>query len=125
MTFHFQSQESCESYKNVTNLHSNVFIRQKISKILEMEQFVIDSTSLEIIQEYWMEDIILVQKLLQAKIDDGFIGLLDGTGTCINIFQNPGVTIQEGHFCEVSGFCEVTNPIHLMNLLFSFTQSFI
>ena len=72
-----------------------------------MEQFAVDSTSLEIIQEYWMEDVILVQKLLQLEIDESFIGLLDGIGTCINIFQNPGVTIQEGHFCEVSGFCEV------------------
>ena len=114
----------CASYKNVTNLQSNVYIRQKISKILEMEPFVIDSTSLEIIQEYWMEDIILVQKLLQLEIDEGFIGLLDGIGTCINIFQNPGVTIQEGHFCEVSGFCEVTKPMHLINPFFTFTQSF-
>ena len=105
----FQFQDSCESYKNVTNLSNNVFVRQKLSKLLEMEQFEINNETLEVIQDYWMEDIVLVQKLLQSDIDESFIGLLDGVGTCVNIFQNPGVTIQEGHFCEVSGFCMVNN----------------
>ena len=99
-------------------------MRQKITKLLEMVQFKINSETLELIQDYWMEDIILVQKLRQSKLDDEYIRLLDDTGTCINIYQNPGVTIQKGYFCEVSGFCEVANPMHLINPFFSFTQSF-
>ena len=100
-------QNKCDSFKNASVLDQNDHVREKISKVLEMQAFEINQKSLEFMRTYWYEDIQLIEKLM--KTDQMRLAeILDGTKTCIDIALNPGVEIGKGSLCGAQGFCKVT-----------------
>ena len=92
--------------RNVSVLTLDVHIREKISRVLELQTFEVQPKTLEFLQNYWLEDIELLERLRMTK-QDHFAELHDGIGTCIDISKNPGVKAQSGSLCGVHGICKV------------------
>ena len=99
-------QNTCGAFKNVSLLQSDVHTREKLARILHLQNFEVNNMTLERINKYWLEDIALVEKL--TKVDQKhLIEQFNEIGTCVNVYKNPGVTIQKEYLCNVPGFCEV------------------
>ena len=84
-------------------------IREKLKVVLDIPdlQYVdVNNETLEKVQRYWMEDVKLIEELTKAE-QKHFISQFDHSGTCVDIYSNPGVTIQKDYLCDVPGLCEV------------------
>ena len=99
-------QDSCPAIWNVSVLDANIHTRKKLSKVQDFQSFDVVPKTLDFIQDYWMEDISLVEEFKRLNEDD-YLVELNGLGTCVDIFKNPGVKIQKGLLCNEPGFCQV------------------
>ena len=69
-----------------------------------MRTFQINSTNLDFLQQYWLEDIMMIEKNYPNRLD--FAYKLDGLGTCVDLNKNAGVKIKNGSICGMEGFCK-------------------
>ena len=100
------SQDPCPAITNVSKLDANIYNRKKFSKVQNFLSFKVEPKMVEFTENYWMEDIALVEELKKSN-QDKYLTQLDGLGTCVDIFKNPGVKIQETFLCNEPGFCNV------------------
>ena len=102
-----RKQDYCDEAKKVSNLALDVYQREKITMLLKIQPFEINDDNLISLQDYWYEDIEMLERLH----DDGnlqYVHFFDGVGTCVEMNKNVGVEIEEGSICDVDGFCEVS-----------------
>ena len=69
-----------------------------------MRTFQINSTNLDFLQQYWLEDIEMIEANYPNRLDYAY--MLDGLGICVELSKNAGVKIQEGSICGMEGFCK-------------------
>ena len=92
--------------KNVSLSPLNPYHREKTSLILDFHRFNVNTVTMDFVQNYWTEDIKLMKQLKDAE-SYHFLKELENVGTCVDIFKNPGVKIQETFLCNEPGFCNV------------------
>ena len=99
--------------KNVSLSPLNPYHREKASLILDFQRFNVNTVTMDFVQNYWTEDIKLMKQLKDAE-GYHFLKELENVGTCVDIFKNPGVKIQQEYLCDIPGLCQVQFKITIL-----------
>ena len=96
-----------ENIIQVNQLHEDYALRDKAQKVLKIQNFDVSPTSVEFLNKYWNEDLIMVDNLHQSNLMK-YLSLYDGLQKCIDPLANSGVTLTTNPICSEPGFCQVS-----------------